>query len=171
MPQVEKVKLVRNHRPARFAVSVVIGVLILAGLVAGYVAWSLIPKASEVVTQADTLDGMGKYSDALTKLQMAQPWAWSKSDKALILSRLAATKYDMGKYQEALTYYKQLDNLQPNNAGTLESMGEVAVQAGDKATAISAYQQAIPIMQSGPQGPTTAANIQALKKQVAEMQQ
>ena len=134
--------------------------------------WGSIPSAKDTAAQADALDAQAKYQDAYNKLQHAYSygWAFSTSDKALLLSRLAATKYDMGDYPQALKYYQQMDQLQPHNVATLVTMGDLAVQMGDKATAIKAYNEAIPLMQAGHAGPTTAANIARLKQQVAEMQ-
>lgn len=169
MPQVVQVKPNHRKRYAAVAGGMVAVVLVVVAVV-GYSIWRTIPSAQDVVNQVDTLNSEGKYQNAYDKLQQAYGWAFTNRDKAILTSRLASTKYDMGDYNAALKYYRQLDTLQPNNPSTLVSIGDLAVQIGNKDTAVKAYNEAIPLMQSGPKGPTTADNIQNLQQEVAELQ-
>lgn len=170
MPQVTQVKPAQRRKwlKAGFAV---VAVLVLA--VIGYVVWYNFggPRTAAVVKQAEQLDSVGKYSEALTQLQAAQKWQVRKTDKAAILAELAATSYDLQQFKTSLDYYKQLNTLQPHNMSTLVTLGDVALQVGDKQTAISAYSEVIPLMEKGPKGPTTQNNIDDLKQTVKELQQ
>lgn len=169
MPQVVQVK--RNHRKRYAAIAGgMVAVLLIVVSVVGYSVWRSMSSAQDIVSQADALNAQGKYQDAYDKLQQAYGWAFTNQDKVLLTSRLASTKYDMGDFKAALKYYQHLDTLQPHNAGTLVDIGDLAVQTGDKAAAVKAYSEAIPLMQAGPKGPTTAANIQNLQQEVAELQ-
>ncbi len=164
---VPQVALARQgwKRPAWVAAGLVVAVL----AVAGYGWWRLVPSAAAVVSRADELNLAGRYGEAQAALKPALGRAVTKGDKALVLSRLGGTTYSLGDKAGALKYYQDLDRLQPHSYATLTSIGDIAMELGQKGVAAEAYEQAVGILKAGQKHETTDSEIDRLDGLVTEL--
>lgn len=167
MPQVELVKPGQKRRSKVLLGMLAVGLVLVAG---AYLFWRLVPSAANTAKQADALDANGQYQQSYAKLHNAYVRAIFNSDKVLILTRLAPVTENLGKHAEALTYYIELDKRQPHQAATLLDMGNVAMEQGNKAVALSAYRQVLALEKAAPDGPRKQNSIDGLNSLISQLE-
>ncbi len=108
---------------------------------------------------ADWQAGASAYAKYV-KLLAKQKGATAKQARVSALQDLATMYLQLKDYQKAVTVYGQLTGLQPKVAQYFFDMGSIAVNAGDTATALLAFNR---FLQLAPNSPEASAVKQWVK--------
>lgn len=167
MPQVESPK--RKSHATRWTILILVVLLLLAAG-GGVAYWLMMPKAADVVKDADKLNAKGKYAQSYSELKNAYGHVISKNDKTLILSRLAPTALRAHKNEEALTYQQELLKTSPDDYSLLLQTGDLAMQLHRYDIAVPAYKKCVEHLKKSQKGIYTDYQIQRLNGYIDEME-